>query len=130
VAQNEIPKEVLAFLADHISSVVELEALLLLHGTAGRTWTAGEIARELRIDAAWPATQLQGLCAKGIIACATGSQAVYTFDPKRAEVRSTVDALARAYADRRVTVIGLIFSKPVDKLKRFSDAFRIRKDPE
>lgn len=129
MAQNEIPKEVLAFLADHISSVVELEALLLLHGTAGRAWTAGEIARELRIDAAWPATQLQGLCDKGILSCGTGSEAVYTFDPKVAGVRATVDALAHAYADRRVTIIGLIFSKPVDKLKSFSDAFRLRKDP-
>jgi len=33
-----------------------------------------------------------------------------------------------SYADRRVTVIGLIFSKPVDKIRSFADAFRIRKD--
>ena len=28
----------------------------------------------------------------------------------------------------RVTVIGMIFSKPIDKIRSFADAFRIRKD--
>jgi hypothetical protein len=41
---------------------------------------------------------------------------------------AAVAQLARDYAERRVTIITLIFSKPVDKLRSFADAFRLRKD--
>jgi hypothetical protein len=39
-----------------------------------------------------------------------------------------VNDLARAYAERRVNVIALIFSKPATSLRHFADAFRLRKD--
>jgi hypothetical protein len=41
---------------------------------------------------------------------------------------AAVAQLAKDYAERRVSVITLIFSKPVDKLRTFADAFRLRKD--
>ena len=44
------------------------------------------------------------------------------------ELDQAVVRLAKDYAERRVTVITLIFSKPVDKLRTFADAFRLRKD--
>jgi hypothetical protein len=39
-----------------------------------------------------------------------------------------IAGLAQAYTDRRVSVITLIFSKPVDKLRSFTDAFKLRRD--
>ena len=44
------------------------------------------------------------------------------------DLHRAVAGLAREYAARRVTVIGLIFSKPVDKIRSFADAFRLRRD--
>lgn len=41
-----------------------------------------------------------------------------------------VDRLAEAYASSRARVIDLIFSKPADKLRHFSDAFKLRKEEE
>ena len=38
--------------------------------------------------------------------------------------------MATAYASHRVSIIGLIFSKPTSNLKTFADAFRIRKDKD
>jgi hypothetical protein len=52
----------------------------------------------------------------------------YGYAPRSAELDAAVQGLAREYALRRVTVIGLIFSNPVDKIRSFADAFRIRKD--
>lgn len=125
-----IPKSVAAFIADYIESLVELEALLLLFTHRDRVWTSSEIARELRIDRSWPQSELQGLCTRGILRCTPGAETTYQFAPRDPAMEQVVAHLAAAYADRRVTIIGLIFSKPVDKLKTFADAFRIRKDPE
>jgi hypothetical protein len=128
VTAEPIPKHVVTFVHEHINSVVELEALLLLYQTRPRTWTASEIARELRIDASWPQTELQQLCRAGIIRCTPANDPTYEF-AGNADIENIVGDLSATYTDRRVSVIGLIFSKPLDKLKSFGDAFRIRKDP-
>src|SRR5687768_1259921 len=103
-----------------------------MHAQPARRWTADDIGRELRIEPAWAATQLQNLCSRGLIACddpgppsPTGS---YRFGARSPDLESAVRGLVTAYEERRVTVIGMIFSKPVDKIRSFADAFKIRKD--
>jgi hypothetical protein len=68
------------------------------------------------------------MAAGGLASVAEGSPAQFRYEPRSADLADAVQALARAYADRRVTVIGLIFAKPTDKIRSFADAFRIRKD--
>jgi predicted ArsR family transcriptional regulator len=133
VAEDAIPDEVKAFIAAHIESVLQLEILLLLHGRAPRQWTAAELAQELRIDAAWASNQLAGLADAGVlgVSAAAAPEATgpaYRYEPRSQEMDRAVAGLAREYEARRVTIIGLIFSKPIDKLRSFADAFRIRKD--
>lgn len=128
--QDEIPPEVRAFIAGYLDSVVQLETLLMLHNAPDKAWAADEVARELRIDRAWAEGQLDGLCQQGLVACSESEGArQYRYAPAPA-VRGAVDGLAKAYAERRVTVISLIFAKPADSLRAFSDAFRLRKDKE
>jgi DNA-binding IclR family transcriptional regulator len=110
---------------------MQLEVLLLLAGSPGKVWTAPDLAQQLRIDAAWVDGQLRTMTAGGLVAVSEQSgpaPAQYRFEPRTPELAHAVDELAHAYADRRVTVIGLIFAKPTDKLRSFADAFRIRKD--
>lgn len=130
MSEDGISPTVKSFIAGYISSIVELEILLLLAGRPQEVWTAEAVSRELRIDRAWAAAHLATLCAQGVAGCGQGPDPVYRFAPQRPEIRDAVDELARAYADRRVTVIGLIFSKPVDKIRTFADAFRLRKDKD
>ena len=131
--QDEIPPDVRAFIADYLDSVVQLETLLMLHGAPERHWDADDLARDLRIERGWAQGQLDGLCEQGLAACgdsAEGGGRRYRYAPASAAMRSAVAGLAKAYAERRVTVISLIFAKPADNLRAFSDAFRIRKDKE
>ena len=140
--QEEIPPEVRAFIAGYLDSVVQLETLLMLHAAPDKAWQADDVARELRIDRAWAEGQLdalnqQGLLVSGDAGGATGdatggggADRHYRYGPAAAATRAAVDGLARAYAERRVTVISLIFAKPADSLRAFSDAFRLRKDKE
>ena len=123
-----IPPEVAAFIAKYVGSVVQLESLLLLEADPGRGWTADEVARELRIDPAWAAAQLDILCGQAIVGYTGDQVRHFRYSPSDARTRETVAALAKAYAERRVTVISLIFAKPAVGLRAFADAFRIRKD--
>jgi hypothetical protein len=125
----------MAFVKNSIDSNVQLELLLLLFSSRPQEWTAEGVARELRIDPGWVQTQLIQLCERNLLHCVPGNNSGYQYQPATAELDRTVADLARAYADRRVSIISLIYSnprpagpRPADPLKSFSDAFRIRKD--
>lgn len=129
------PPHVVAFVKNSIDSVVQLELLLLVFGNQSVNWTPEMIARELRIDSTWVRTQLTQLCDRGLLHCATGQVSNYQYSPANPDLDQAVKDLARAYADRRVSIISLVYSKPTsgppgpaDPLKSFSDAFRLRKD--
>jgi hypothetical protein len=128
VSEADIREDVRRFLAHHIESVVQLEVLLLLHAHPDRDYSSQQVASELRIDIAGADEQLVRLCAAGLLSCTEQPTPQYRFQPSTPELGETVKALARAYIDRRVTIISLIYSKPVDKIKIFTDAFRIRRE--
>lgn len=128
----ELPDNVRALITSHIDSVIQLEVLLLLQGSPARQRTAVDVAKELRIDLGWVGQQLKQFCDGGLIGCGegTGGGQVYTYTPRTPELKEAIDALAELYLERRVTVISTIFSKPVDPIRSFSDAFRLRRNKE
>lgn len=125
-----LPTQVRTLIVERISSVVQVEVLLLLHADRARVWSAADVATQLRIDPAGADAQLAGLVAQGLIQRVDGPAA----NPEYQYVASPHDAavaeLAQAYNDLRVSVISLIYSKPSDTLKTFADAFRIRKEKD
>ncbi len=123
-----ISQNVRSLIIERIDSVVQLEVLLLLQANTGRAWTAAEVAQELRIEPSWATGQLGELAGRGLLAPAADVPDGYRYAPSPREIDATVVQLSKDYAERRVTVITLIFSKPVDKLRTFADAFRLRKD--
>lgn len=107
---------------------MQLELVLLLQAEPGRQWSAADIAAELRVDAAWVASQLDELCRRGILICQRGTIPRYQYGPADPATAAAVATLAALYATHRVSIISMIFSKPVDRLRSFADAFRLRKD--
>jgi len=129
LSDQGLSRDLQDFLSQHIGSVVQLELLLLLQGSAPRAWTRSEIARELRIDAAWAQNQASDLCDQELLECSeTDSEPLYLFRPSDPALAALVSRLAEAYVDRRVSIISFIYSRPLDQLKSFADAFRLRKD--
>ncbi len=116
-----------AFIADHVDSVVQLEVLLLLHREPQRSWSPTGVAKVLRIDEAWVASQMADLQAHGLLKRQDGQPGQYQYAPAQPELHESVVLVARAYAERPVSVINLVYSKPIDKLRSFSEAFRFRK---
>lgn len=120
---DTIPAPVVAFIVEHISSVIHLEVLLLLQSRSDRSFTADELGRELHVNVEWIASQARSLCDKGILVCLGDAVRRYQFVPKTPDFAQTVEDLSRAYAERRVSVVTLIFNKPVHR-----DAPRIRSE--
>jgi len=117
------------FLSEHINSVVQLEALLLVSSQPERRWTADELGRELRVEIGWAEAQLNDLCSRGLLDCEDTVRS-YTYKPKSPELQAAVNHLSSAYRERRVAVISFIYTKPSDPIRGFADAFRLRKDKD
>ena len=110
-------------IAAHIHSVEQLEVLLLLRAAPDKDWTAAEVARALVAQPDTALNRLDDLAGRRLVK-RTGE--TFRYAPDDATARA-VSQLAEAWATRRTTVIGLIFSKPSDAVTSFSDAFRLRR---
>ncbi len=122
--ESEVANDVKEFLYKYIHSVEQLEVLLLLKSSVEKKWQVAEISEQLRSPENSIKIRLEDLCGRGLCQ-KTPEGYYYTSTPL---LNDTVEKLARAYKDRRIKVIELIFSKPLDKLRNFSDAFKIKGD--
>ena len=125
---EDIPKEVKRFIADHIDSVEALEVLLLLRDHPGRGWSAEEVSRELYTQTESAAKRLAELQSINLLTATDEPNLLYRYSPGTDALDQIVSGLSKAYKERRVTVIGLIFSSPSDKIRTFADAFKIKRD--
>lgn len=125
---QEFPSGLKQFIEQHIESVPQLEALLLLRREPQREWSAPDIAKELYIPEDAASSLLVDFARRGFAILMPASDARYTFRTKNTESDRLIDELASAYRDRRVAVISLIYSKPLNKVQTFADAFRFGKE--
>jgi len=128
LSPGEIGAEVKRFVAEYIQAPEQLDILLLLHSQPNRQWTAAEISQAVFTVPTSATMRLEGMVASGLLVSSGGADPHYTFSPTSPGLRARVDELAAAYRSNRVAVIGLVFQRPPDPLKSFSDAFRLRKE--
>lgn len=120
----EISLEIRRFIDQHVESVAQLEVLLLLKQHPERDWTADDMAKALYAAPEMCAGLLQEWARRGFaVAMAPGPKYRYRESP---ELDQLVVQLAELYRERRVSVITLIYAKPVDRVRTFADAFRLR----
>lgn len=122
-----LPDDVSRFLHQYIDSVEELEVLLLARMSPGRSWSSPEMARELYSHPSSISQRFRRLGNHGLLRETSPGVVQYAL---RAELDAVVARLADMYRERRVAVISLIATKPLENVKAFSDAFRIRKPRE
>jgi hypothetical protein len=125
VSDREISKRAHALLS-RLTSVAEIEALLLLQARGG-DWSGEALAREARIAPSAAGTMLRNLATLGILAEAG---AVYRYAPASPEIARAVDDLARAYRERPFAVVTLVHSRALEDVRTLSDAFLLRKKEE
>lgn len=125
-----IPVEVATFVQASFSSLEEFELLTLLQARPDQSWTPEVLARELGSTPASIARRLAGFADLGIIALqpAPGAPTI-AYAPATPALAELLRAVAHAYRQRRIAMVALIYERPRDSLRLFSDAFRLRKDP-
>jgi hypothetical protein len=117
-------KDVLTFVQNWISSVYSLELLLLMRRERGKAMQPADLVRELRSSPMAVAQALQELKAAGLISESPGGSCTYA--PASAEHERVVADIERTYAVKPITLVKAIMSAPNQKLRMFSDAFRIK----
>lgn len=123
-----IPEDLRKFIDMHIDSVEQLEVLLLLRRSAGRSWTVEAVSEDLRSSDMSARIRLQDLTSRGMLEreLAEG-KTLFRYAPRDGRLAALIDRLADLYASRPARLIELIFSKPTDQLKALADSFRLRR---
>lgn len=125
-----IGEDLQRFIAAHVHSVEQIEVLLLLKKEPAREWTASEVSRALSSHPHSVETRMLDLRARGLVKSREGEQEFrFRYAPEPG-LDVLVEQLARAYAERRTSVINLIFSKPIDSIRTLADAFRLRPEED
>jgi hypothetical protein len=121
---DPIPPKIKRFIDANISSVEQLELLLLLRRTKTRAWTAESASLELRTSPQSIATRISELAAQSLVRI-EGAEFQYSAS---SSADGTIGELERVYATYRTRVITMIFDKPPRQIRDLADAFRLRRN--
>lgn len=123
-----LSKEVKDFIAEHVHSVIRLEVLLLIADKGDKVWASAEVERKLQLSPNSTKAHLDEILAQGLLTIVDGAEeTLYRYNPSSDELHQTVARLSNAYATQRVAVLTQIFANPVDKVRLFTEAFRMIK---
>jgi hypothetical protein len=126
---DDFPAELKQFIAQHVESLAQLEALLILRQDSQKDWRSPELAQRLYITPDMCEAILADLDRQGF--AKRLPEGGYRYHPSSADFDGMLASLADVYQQRRVAVITEIYSKPVNKVQTFADAFRLRReDPQ
>lgn len=97
----------------------------MLYGAVDHAWTLMEIEEHIRSTHESVATNVAALVRGGLVAPRTTTPATYQYAPAAAERHDAVTQLAAMYRTRRVATIELIYARPGDPVRSFSEAFKL-----
>jgi hypothetical protein len=116
--------DLLSFVTASIRSVWALELLLLLKQHPTRSWDSDALIRELRSSPVVISDALGSLLGAGLVVEDLGQR--YRYAAASPSLDQLVSELEHVYAAKPTTVIKAIVASPADKLRAFSDAFKIK----
>jgi DNA-binding transcriptional regulator GbsR (MarR family) len=114
---------VLQFLRAQVGSVYALEVLLFLKQRK-RVWMPDEIVRELRSSRTAVSNALDRLVLAGLAAETPGRG--FAFVPADEELSALAEEIEKVYATKPMMVVKSIMTEPNEKLRVFSDAFKLK----
>jgi hypothetical protein len=129
--QSHFPDDVLRLIEAGLPTLDALEILIFMVSNPGESWTADELVKCVRANEIHEATMRQHLhafLALGLLGTAPGER--YRYSPGTAEIARAVAGLQRAYNEKPVTLIRILYEIGDSKrIRGFADAFRLKKDP-
>ena len=120
-----LTSEVQELIARVFDSVASVEIVLLLRRSPQTYWAAPAIAEQLGLRSEIVQAKLDALTRHRILKMGEQTHA-FRYAPEEKETAARLDHLAAAYADHRVSVINTIYSANLERLRAFSNAFRVK----
>lgn len=121
-----------ALLEATLDSADQLAVLVFLMSNVDRSWSVDEMVLRLRIGPDSIRGVLGEFCAAQLVETSLRqSVSVYRYSPSsRAAAESVAAALDRALKEKREPVVQLIYNRPMDTIRIFADAFRLKRKEE
>lgn len=126
MSNDQIPENIRQFIFACIDSVEQLEVLAMLHDQPEKDWTYLALSQELRSTENSVEKRVRDLVDRRVIQPIAADS--FRFNPRSDEIRQVVHDLVGVYRLRPYRVMELIFSKPVNAMQSFADAFRFKKE--
>ncbi|MEQ1877612.1 MAG: hypothetical protein ABL958_13290 [Bdellovibrionia bacterium] len=121
---HTLDPEIQSFIDKFIDSVEQLEILVLLKESAPKSWSDREINEKLQSNLGSVRERLAGLCKLDLIKSVNN---LFVYPGSNDKYDQIIEMTSHAYKRSRIRIIEMIFSRPKNKLRDFSDAFKIRK---
>ncbi len=121
-----LQESVMELIRRYVDSMETLEIILLLHRAPDTFWTASAIDSHFGMKQGTAEKCLQGLLQNQLVT--KGTSGGYRFAPNDEALREGVSALAVAYADRRALVASIVYNENLERLRAFSDAFKVKSE--
>jgi hypothetical protein len=121
--EQVIPPDVGQFILEHIDSIAELEAVLLLRESPDSWWKCSHVAARLYITENSCLPVLKNLCRRGLLLCEDDQG--FRYRPETGDLREMVDRLAFYYTKHLVPVSNLVHAKARARIEGFAQAFKL-----
>jgi DNA-binding MarR family transcriptional regulator len=123
MADEPVPDDVRDYILNHIDSIVQLEALMLLRAHPAECWDAAKMARRLYVSEPDVSNAVGRLVNDGVVNL---EQDTFTYRPSP-DIQALIDRVAATYRRHLIPVTNLIHTKP-SRISQFADAFKFRRD--
>ena len=120
---GNISVELKNFIRRYVNSITLLDVLFHLKKHEGKNWAPEDISLEMRSNTVFARSQLEDLVRMGVVIC---EQDRYRYHS--GELSVLVDKLEVLYNTRRSMLTNYIYSQPIDSIRDFANAFKIKKD--
>jgi|SRR5580698_4722494 predicted transcriptional regulator len=124
---KELSEGLRRFIKQYITSLEQLEILLLLYEEPDRPWTIEEVYKVTQTNHASVAERLKTLAASGLVIAEGTDHPIFRFRPGPTELTRRISELQKAYTLSKYKVVEAIFSAPRDQAQKFADSFKIRR---
>ena len=128
MSEKVFSEELERFIAAEITSLEQLEILLLLSGNPHKWWTAAGVYEVIKSSVQSVQDRLNEMATRGILRKEADNEVRFQFKPTNDAVWNITAELRDAYKERSVKVVQAIYSKPPDAVQEFARAFRVRKE--
>jgi predicted transcriptional regulator len=120
-----LTSEVIELITRAIDSVESIEIMMLLRRSPKTFWAAAAVAEQLGMKQEVAAAKLDALQRQDILKRGEVTGA-FRYAPAGEELKQRLEELATEYTDRRANVINTIYSANLERLRAFSNAFRVK----